>query len=91
MKKLPQFKDAMRTLMLDASTTLEGLPAARTCGDGGHPVQLLGGKNARKEMPKRVFMSAEKQKLVAAGEPTRISGRVWPPSLKSRTARVSHG
>lgn len=65
MKKLPELKEAMRGLILDASTALEGLPPNEHIAMEAALFNYNWEKNAR-EMPHRVFMTAEKQKLLAA-------------------------
>lgn len=65
LKKLPELKDAMRSLMVDASTTLEGLPPGEHIAVEATLFNFSWEKNG-KEMPRRVFMSAEKQKLLDA-------------------------
>jgi hypothetical protein len=65
MKKLPELKDAMRTLMMNAGTALEGLPPNERVAMEAILFSYSWEKNA-KEMPRRVFMSAEKQKLLDA-------------------------
>jgi hypothetical protein len=65
MKKLPELRDTMRTLMEDASSTLEGVPANERVAMEATLFNYVWEKNA-KEMPHRIFMSAEKQKLQAA-------------------------
>ena len=65
-KKLAELKDMMRTLIMDTSSTLEGMP-------GNEKVAMetilfsYSWENSR-GMPHRLFMSAEKQKLLAAKE-----------------------
>lgn len=63
-KKLVEWKDSMRLLMMNASATLEGLPpnehvAMETI------LYSFSWENSR-GMPHRVFMTAEKQKLLDA-------------------------
>lgn len=65
MKKLPEFKDAMRSLMMDASTTLEGLPANERISLEATLFSYSWEKDA-KEMPRRILMTAQKQKLLDA-------------------------
>jgi hypothetical protein len=65
MKKLPELKDAMRTLLMNASTTLEALPPNERVSMEAILFSFSWEKNA-KEMPRRIFMSAEKQKLLDA-------------------------
>ena len=65
LKKLPELKDAMRTAMMNASTTLEGLPPNEHVTFEAVLFSFSWEKNAR-EMPHRIFMSAEKQKLLDA-------------------------
>ena len=62
--KLPQLKDTMRGLMAMASTTLPGLPANERVAMEAI-LWTYSWENSR-GMPKRVFMSAEKQKLFDA-------------------------
>jgi hypothetical protein len=65
LKKLPELKDAMRTLLMNASTTLEALPPNERVSMEAILFSFSWEKNA-KEMPRRIFMSAEKQKLLDA-------------------------
>jgi len=65
MKKLPELKDAMRTVMMNASVTMEGLPPNEHVALEAILFSYSWEKNAR-EMPHRVFMTAEKQKLLDA-------------------------
>jgi hypothetical protein len=65
LKKLPELKDAMRTAMMNASATLEGLPPGERVAMEAILFSYSWEKNT-KEMPRRVFMSAEKQKLLDA-------------------------
>lgn len=65
LKKLPELKDAMRTAMMNASATLEGLPANERVSMEAILFSFSWEKNG-KEMPRRIFMSVEKQKLLEA-------------------------
>lgn len=65
MKKLPELKDAMRALLMSASTTLEALPPNERVSMEAILFSYSWEKNA-KEMPHRIFMSAGKQKLLDA-------------------------
>jgi hypothetical protein len=65
LKKLPELKDAMRTVMMNASATLEGLPPNEHVALEAILFSYSWEKNAR-EMPHRIFMNAEKQKLLDA-------------------------
>ena len=65
MKRLPEFKDAMRGLMTNASSTLEGMPANEKIVMEATLFSFSWEKNA-KEMPRRILMSAAKQKLLEA-------------------------
>lgn len=64
LKKVPVLKDTLRNLMANAGTTLEGLP-----GDEHIAMEAIlwnyTWENSR-GLPYRVFMTAEKQKLLAA-------------------------
>jgi hypothetical protein len=72
LKKLLELRETMRTLLVNASATLEGLPPNERVA-----MEFIlfshSWENAR-DMPRRLFMSAEKQKLldakaVHAGQP----------------------
>jgi hypothetical protein len=65
LKKLPELKDAMRTAMMNASATLEGLPPNERVSIEAVLFSFSWEKNV-KEMPRRIFMSAEKQNLLDA-------------------------
>jgi hypothetical protein len=72
LKSLAILKDTMRTLMVSASGTLEGLPANERVSMEAI-LFYYSWENSR-GIPRRVFMSAEKQKLldakaVHAGQP----------------------
>jgi hypothetical protein len=64
LKKLTQLKDTMRALMMDASATLEGMPPNEKVAMEAR-LFSYSWENTR-GMPHRLFMSAEKQKLLAA-------------------------
>jgi hypothetical protein len=64
MKKLVALKESMRTLMANASTTLEGLPPNEHVAMEAI-LFYYSWENSR-GLPHRVFMSAEKQKLMEA-------------------------
>src|SRR5207248_2026171 len=63
-KKLPILKESMRTLMMDASGTLDGLPLNERVAMEAILFSYTW-ENAR-GLPHRVFMSAEKEKLLEA-------------------------
>ncbi len=63
-KKLAELKESMRTLMVNASGTLEGLPANERVAMEAI-LFYYSWENSR-GLPHRVFMSAEKQKLLDA-------------------------
>jgi hypothetical protein len=63
-KKIPVMKEAMRNLMVDAVTTLEGLPPNERVAMEAI-LWNFSWENSR-GIPHRVFMSAEKQKLLDA-------------------------
>ena len=65
LKKLPELKDTMRSLIMNASSTLEGLPTNEHIAMEGILLNSPGEKSSR-EIPRRIFMSAEKQKLLDA-------------------------
>lgn len=65
LKKLPELKDSMRSLMADAGSTLEGLPPNERIAMEAILLNGPGEKSIR-EIPRRIFMSAEKQKLLDA-------------------------
>jgi hypothetical protein len=65
LKKLVELKDTMRSLMANASSTLEGLPPNERIAMEAILLSGPGEKSVR-EIPRRIFMSAEKQKLVDA-------------------------
>ncbi len=62
LKKLPELKETMRTLIANASSTLEGLPPNERIAMEAILLNNPGEKPI-KEIPHRIFMSAEKQKL----------------------------
>jgi hypothetical protein len=63
-KNLVVLKDSMRTLMVGASATLEGLPPNERVAM--ETILFTYSWEENRTMPHRVFMSAEKQKLLAA-------------------------
>ena len=63
--KLPELKDTMRSLIMNASSTLEGLPPNERIAMEAILLNSPGEKSSR-EIPRRIFMSAEKQKLLDA-------------------------
>jgi hypothetical protein len=63
-KKLAELKDTMRTLLMDASTTLEGMPANEKVAIEAKLFSFSWENN--RGIPHRLLMSAEKQKLLAA-------------------------
>ncbi len=63
-EQLPLMKDAMRALIASASTSLQGLPANEHVAMEAI-LWTYSWENSR-NMPKRVFMAGEKQKLVDA-------------------------
>ncbi len=65
MKRLPELRDAMRTAMMDASTTLEGLPSREHVTLEATLLSYSWERNG-KEMPRRVLMTAAKQQLLDA-------------------------
>jgi hypothetical protein len=65
LKKLPELKESMRTLMANACATLEGLPPNERIAMEAILLSNPGEKPSR-EMPHRIFMSVEKQKLLDA-------------------------
>ncbi|HTA44144.1 MAG TPA: hypothetical protein VK789_16955 [Bryobacteraceae bacterium] len=65
MKKLPELREAMRSILTDSSTTLEGLPAHERISMEASLLSYSWEKNG-KDMPRRIFMTAEKQKLLDA-------------------------
>jgi hypothetical protein len=65
LKQLPELKATMRTLMMNACSTLEGLPADERVAMEAILLNSPGEKSSR-ELPHRLFMSAVKQKLVEA-------------------------
>jgi hypothetical protein len=65
-KKLAELKDTMRSILMNASTTLEGMPAGERVA---LEVKLFSFSwENNRGIPHRVLMSAEKQKLLAAKE-----------------------
>ncbi|HEX4134249.1 MAG TPA: hypothetical protein VHY84_06475 [Bryobacteraceae bacterium] len=64
LKKLAELKDAMRTLMMNASETLEGLPPNEHVAM--EAILFSHSWEITRDMPHRVFMSAEKQQLLDA-------------------------
>jgi len=65
LKKLPELKETMRSLIVNAGSTLEGLPPNERIAMEAILLNNPGEKNG-KEIPRRIFMSAEKQKLLDA-------------------------
>ena len=65
LKKLPELKATMRTLMMNASSTLEGQPSDERVAMEAILLSNPGEKSSR-EIPRRVFMAAVKQKLLEA-------------------------
>jgi hypothetical protein len=65
LKKLPELKETMRRLMENAGSTLEGLPPNERIAMEAILLNGPGEQNSR-EIPRRIFMSAEKQKLLDA-------------------------
>ncbi len=63
-KNLSILKDSMRTLMMNAGSTLEGMPPNERVSMEAY-LFYYSWENS-KGMPQRVFMSAEKQKLMDA-------------------------
>jgi hypothetical protein len=63
-KNLVVLKDSMRNLMVNASTTLEGLPPNERIAM--EMILFSYSWEGNRSIPHRVFMSAEKQKLLAA-------------------------
>jgi hypothetical protein len=64
MKKLPILKDSMRTLLLNASVTLDGLPLNERVAM--EAILFNYTWESSRSLPHRVFMSAEKEKLLEA-------------------------
>ena len=64
LRKLPQMKDVMRSMIAAASTSLSGLPGNEHIAMEA-VLWTYSWENSR-GMPKRIFMSAEKQKLIEA-------------------------
>lgn len=67
LKKLPELRETMRSLLMDSSTTLEGLPGNERISMEATLLSYSWERSGR-EMPRRVLMSAEKQKLLDAKE-----------------------
>ena len=65
LKKLPELRETMRSLITNASSTLEGLPANERIAMEAILLDGPGEKSVR-EIPRRIFMSVEKQKLLDA-------------------------
>jgi len=65
LKKLPELKETMRSLIADASSTLEALPPNERIAMEAILLNNPGEKGG-KQIPHRIFMSAEKQKLLDA-------------------------
>jgi hypothetical protein len=65
LKKLPELKDTMRSLIENAASTLDVLPPSERIAMEAILLNNPGEKNG-KEIPHRIFMSAEKQKLLDA-------------------------
>jgi len=63
-KKVAELKDTMRTLMMNASETLEGMPANEHVAMEAI-LFYYSWENSR-GLPRRIFMTAEKQKLMDA-------------------------
>lgn len=64
LKKLANLRESMRSLMVNAGGTLEGLPPNERVSM--EAVLLYNSWEESRGMPRRLFMSAEKQKLVGA-------------------------
>jgi hypothetical protein len=64
LKKLAQLKDAMRTMLVNASGILEGLPPSERVAM--EAILFNYSWEETRGLPHRVFMSAEKQKLLDA-------------------------
>lgn len=64
LKNLAILKDSMRTLMVNASGTLEGMPSNERVSM--EAILFYYSWENSKDMPRRVLMSAEKQKLLDA-------------------------
>ncbi len=64
MKNLPILKDSMRTMMMNASSTLEGMPASERVSMEAFLIYHAWENS--KGLPQRILMSAEKQKLLDA-------------------------
>lgn len=64
LKNLAVLRDSMRTLMMNASGTLEGLPASEHVAM--ETILFYYSWEETRGMPRRIFMSAEKQKLLDA-------------------------
>lgn len=65
LKKLPELKEAMRSLMVNAGATLSGMPANERVAMEAILFSYSWEENT-KEIPRRILMSAEKQKLLDA-------------------------
>jgi len=64
LKNLAILKDSMRTMMMNASGTLEGMPSNEQVSM--EAILFYYSWENSKDMPRRVLMSAEKQKLLDA-------------------------
>jgi hypothetical protein len=64
LKKLSELKNAMRTMLVDASAILEGLPPDERVTM--ETILFSHSWEITRDMPHRVFMSAEKQQLLDA-------------------------
>lgn len=64
LKKLPVFKDTVRALMVSSATTLDSLPLNQRVAVEARLWHFRWEDN--KGMPERIFMSAEKSKLLEA-------------------------
>jgi hypothetical protein len=64
LKKLAEMKDAMRSMLVNASGILEGLPPNERVAM--EAILFSHSWEITRDMPHRVFMSAEKQKLLDA-------------------------
>lgn len=65
LKKLPELKDTMRSILVDAGNSLDGIPLQERIALEATLFSYSSEKNG-KEMPRRILMSAERQKLLAA-------------------------
>jgi len=64
-KKLPELRDAMRGLMVDAGTALAGMPANEHIAMEAILFSYSWEENTR-QIPRRILMSAQRQKLLDA-------------------------